>query len=76
MKVGTAIVVTVAGVGAGMIIADIVTKGAVREAASDLIAGIRNKGGEVAEAAVDAAETVADNVTELASDAADVVESI
>ena len=75
MKIKTVVATTV-GIAAGMVIADIVTKGAVREVASDLIAGIRNKGGEVAEAAADAAETVAENVADVASDAADAIESI
>lgn len=75
MKVGV-IVGTVAGIGAGMIIADIVTKGAVREAAADIFSGIRHKGGEAVEAVADTAERVAESAGEMASDAAEVIESI
>lgn len=74
-KVGI-VIATVAGVGAGMVIADVVTKGAVREAASDIFSGIRHKGGEAVEAVADTAERVAENVGEMASDAAEVIESI
>ena len=75
MKVGV-VIGTVAGIGAGMIIADIVTKGAVREAAADIFSGIRHKGGEAVEAVADTAERVSENIGDVASDAAEVIESI
>ena len=75
MKVGV-VIGTVAGIGAGMIIADIVTKGAVREAAADIFSGIRHKGGEAVEAVSDTAERVAEKIGDVASDAAEVIESI
>ena len=53
-------VLVVGGVAAGMVIADVITEGAVRGAICDAWHGIKDKGEEVIEAAADVAADVAE----------------